>query len=135
MDFSTVLGLASFVVLIVLGVITKQIPASILNPHAVFVVLGGCSVAMMLNTPFKYLVKAVTELKVLMLDDDTVNFNRVIPIITALTEQCRIKGLSALKDADPTVARGFLTLKPNVDVLEHTSSTASARRRRESGGP
>lgn len=108
MDFSTILGLVAFVGLLFLGVVTKQLPASMLNPHAVFVVLGGCSVAMLINTPLKYLVRAMTELRTLMMDDDSVNLHKVIPVITALTEQCRLKGLSALKDADPLIARGFL---------------------------
>lgn len=109
MDFSTVIGLASLAGLIILGVVTKQLSASLLNTHAFFVVVGGCAVAMLINTPFRYLVRAVTELKSLMLDDDTDNMQKLIPIMSGLTEQCRVKGLSALRDTDPLIAKGFLS--------------------------
>ena len=108
MDMSTILGVAAFVLLILGGVATKQLSASLVNLHGVFVVLGGCFVAMLLNTPFKYLLKAVTELKTLMLDDDSVNMHMIVPVMSGLAEQCRMKGLSALKDANPYIAKGFL---------------------------
>jgi chemotaxis protein MotA len=64
---------------------------------------------MLINTPFRYLVRAVTELKSLMLEDDAASINKVIPIMYTLAEQCRANGLSSLKDADPTIAKGFLS--------------------------
>ncbi|MFA7008861.1 MAG: MotA/TolQ/ExbB proton channel family protein [Elusimicrobiales bacterium] len=109
MDMSTVLGIAAFALLIFGGIATNQLSSSLVNLHGVFVVLGGCCAAMLLNTPFKYLVKALTELKALMIDDDSVNMHRVIPVLTGLAEQCRMKGLSALKDADTDIAKGFLS--------------------------
>jgi chemotaxis protein MotA len=72
------------------------------------VVLGGCFVAMLINTPLKYLIKALTELRVLMLAGDSAEPGRLVPVITGLAEQCRMKGLSALKETDPGVAGGFL---------------------------
>lgn len=109
MDFSTIFGVGAFVGLVVLGVATGQLSSSLVNLHAVFVVMGGCLVAMLINTPLRYLIKAVTELKTLLLDDESARVNKTITIMTALAEQCRIKGLSALKDADPVVAKGFLS--------------------------
>lgn len=109
MDFSTILGLVLFAVLIFLGVSSNQLTAALINPHAVFVVIGGCLVAMLLNTPFRYLVRAITELASLMLDDQSLTIQKTIPVMTSLTEQCRMRGLSALKDADPTIAKGFLS--------------------------
>jgi len=108
MDFSTILGLAAFVVLLFVGVETKQLSSSMVNLHGIYVVLGGCSVAMLLNTPLRYLIRALTELKRLVLHEDADAMDKLIPIITNLAEQCRIKGLSALKDADPAIAKGFL---------------------------
>jgi hypothetical protein len=35
------------------GVATKQIPLFLFNMHAIFVVMGGMSVAMLINTPMK----------------------------------------------------------------------------------
>lgn len=108
MDLSTVLGMAAFIVLIYVGVLTKQLSASLLNLHGVYVVMGGCLVAMLFNTPLKYLVKAVTELRSLLLDDSNAAMHKLVPVITDLAEQCRMKGLTALKDADTSAAGGFL---------------------------
>lgn len=108
MDFSTILGVIAFVILIAVGFSTGQISSSLINLHAVFVVMGGSMVAMLINTPFKYLLKAVTELRPLMLTDETMDIQRTVPILVNLAEQCRSKGLAALKDADPAHADGFL---------------------------
>jgi chemotaxis protein MotA len=118
MDFSTVLGLLSLVVLVFAGVQTNQLSASLVNLHGVVVVLGGSLVAMFLNTPFKYLVKALTELRVMLVDSDASNMQKIVPVVTTLAEQCRMKGLSALKDADPRIARGFLN-RASLAALEY----------------
>ena len=121
MDLSTILGLVAFVVLIFAGIETKQLTSSLVNIHGLFVVLGGSFVAMLLNTPLTYLIKALTELKALLLDDDTAAMNRLVPIITNLAEQCRLKGLTALKEADPVIARGFL-MRASLAALEYNDS-------------
>ncbi|MBU2575253.1 MAG: MotA/TolQ/ExbB proton channel family protein [Elusimicrobia bacterium] len=108
MDFSTILGLIALAALISLGIATDQITSSLVNLHGVGVVLGGTFVAMLINTPLKYLVKSVTELKSLMLDDETVHLQQALPVLVSLAEQCRMRGLSALRDADKNVANGFL---------------------------
>ena len=118
MDFSTIFGVVAFVGLISLGVATKQLSLSLVNLHGVFVVLGGCFVAMLINTPLKYLIKALMKLKTLMLDDDSANIEKVIPVMVGLAEQCRMKGLSALKDADPSIASGFLS-RASLAALEY----------------
>jgi chemotaxis protein MotA len=118
MDFSTILGLAAFGILIFVGVETKQLSASLVNVHGVVVVLGGCIVAMLLNTPFKYLIKALVELKSMLVESDASNIQRIIPVITSLAEQCRMKGLSALKDTDQRIARGFLS-RASLAALEY----------------
>ena len=118
MDFSTILGLVSFVVLVVVGVESNQLSSSMVNLHGVLVVLGGCWVAMLLNTPLKYLVKALTELKTLVLEDDSNVRLRLVPVMTDLAEQCRRKGLSALKDVDPLIAKGFLN-RASMAALEY----------------
>lgn len=121
MDSSTVLGLVSFVALISLGVATNQLTASLFNAHGVFVVLGGTFVAMLINTPTKYLIKSVTEMKSLMLDDETAHLQKALPMLVSLAEQCRIRGLSALKDADRFVAGGFLARVADA-ALEYNDS-------------
>lgn len=118
MDFSTILGVAAFGLLIFAGISTNQLTSSLVNVHGVIVVLGGCCVAMLINTPLRYLIKALTELKALMVDDDSSNIQRVIPVMTGLAEQCRMKGLSALKETDPSIANGFLT-RASLAALEY----------------
>lgn len=109
MDFSTILGLIAFVILMVVGVATGQITSSLLNLHGVLVVLGGSLVAMLINTPFKYLIKAVTELRALIFLDETEEILKTVPVMVALAEQCRSRGLSAMKEADTAHAGGFLS--------------------------
>lgn len=118
MDFSTIFGVAAFAGLIFLGVTTKQLSVSLVNLHGIFVVLGGCFVAMLINTPLKYLVRALTELKPLMLEDDSANMHKIIAVMTELAEQCRIKGFSAFKDADTSIAKGFLN-RASLAALEY----------------
>ncbi|MCX5792180.1 MAG: MotA/TolQ/ExbB proton channel family protein [Elusimicrobia bacterium] len=121
MDFATILGIVGFFTLITVGVQTGQLEPSLLNAHAVFVVLGGGAVSMLINTPFKYLVKAFTELYKLMMLDENADIQRTIPIMVALTEQCRSLGLSALKEADPKHANGFLARVASA-ALEYNDS-------------
>jgi chemotaxis protein MotA len=78
-------------------------------------------VAMLINTPFKYLVKAVTEIYWLMFSDETMDIQRTVPVLVALAEQCRSRGLSALKDADPNHAKGFLS-RVAAAALEYNDS-------------
>lgn len=108
MDIATIAGLISLGLLIFVGVQAGQLSASLLNEHAIFVVVGGCCVSMMLNTPFKYLLKSVTEIYRLMFYDENQDIVRTIPIMVSLAEQCRANGLSALKEADASHANGFL---------------------------
>ncbi|MEI7481908.1 MAG: MotA/TolQ/ExbB proton channel family protein [Elusimicrobiota bacterium] len=117
MDLSTIFGVFAFGLLIFVGIITKQLTDSLVNLHGVFVVLGGCFVAMLLNTPLVHLVKAFVGLKSLMLDDNS-DVKKIIPVMTSLAEQCRMRGLSALKDADPTIAKGFLS-RVSLAALEY----------------
>ena len=108
MDLGTILGLIAFAALIFGGIVTNQITASLVNMHGFLVVFGGTFVAMFINTPFQYLVKSILEIKPLMLDDEAAHMHRAVSMLVTLAEQCRMKGFSALKDADRTVAYGFL---------------------------
>ena len=121
MDFSTVLGILAFAGLLFLGISENQITSSLVNPHGVFVVLGGVFVAMLINTPLKYLIKSVTEMKTLMFEDETAQFHKSLAALVALAEQCRMRGLSALKDTDRGVADGFLARAADA-ALEYNDS-------------
>ena len=109
MDVSTLLGVIALAILVAAGIATKQLTSSLVSFHGLLIVMGGCSVAMLLNTPMRYLTRAVKELKNLFRDDGTEHMRNVIPVITELAEQCRVKGFSALKEADPSIAKGFLS--------------------------
>lgn len=121
MDYSTLLGIIAFAALVFVGFSTGQITSSLVNMHGVFVVMGGSLVAMLINTPFKYLKKAVTELRFLMFSDDNAEIQRAVPALVALAEQCRSTGLSALKNADPALAKGFLA-RVAAAALEYNDS-------------
>jgi len=118
MDISTIIGLAAFAIFVVVGIVSSQFSASLLNLHALFVVLGGCVVAMLLNTPMRYLVLAFTELRALLIDEEAARLQHIVPVMTDLAEQCRMKGIASLKDADPAVAKGFL-LRASLAALEY----------------
>lgn len=121
MDYSTLLGIVAFFALVFVGFSTGQITSSLINLHGVLVVMGGSLVAMLINTPFLYLSKAVTELRFLMFSDDIAEIKRTIPVMVALAEQCRSTGLSALKNADPALAKGFLA-RVSAAALEYNDS-------------
>lgn len=119
MDISTILGLISLVVFLVGGVATKQIPLFLFNMHAIFVVMGGMSVAMLINTPMKHLLKAVSGFFLIFNEGDTVTPQKMIPVLVNLAEQCRMRGLAAFKEADPKVGNGFL-LRAASAALEYS---------------
>lgn len=121
MDLSTIAGVVSFAALIAFGAASGELDKSLLNLHGALVVLGGTAVAMLLNTPLRYLVKSVTELRRLMLHDQATEMQRLVPVLTGLAEQCRLRGLSALKEADPALAGGFLS-RAALAALEYNDS-------------
>jgi chemotaxis protein MotA len=109
MDITTIAGLAGAVALILAGVAGRQISASLLNMHGVVVVLGGTLVATLINTPFRYVSRALSELGWIFREGDEAALEKLIPLIVALAEQARLRGFTALKEADPAVAKGFLS--------------------------
>ncbi|HNW45473.1 MAG TPA: MotA/TolQ/ExbB proton channel family protein [Elusimicrobiales bacterium] len=121
MDFATIGGVAGLAALIFFGVKNHQLDPSLLNMHAVFVVMGGSFVSMLINTPFKYIVKAGTELYDLLFLDETDDIKRTVPLMVALATQCRSRGLAALKDADRKHAGGFLSRVASA-ALEYNDS-------------
>lgn len=119
MDISTILGIIALFAFLGGGVATKQIPLFLFNMHAVFVVMGGMSVAMLLNTPMKHLMKAASGFFVIFNEGDTVTPQKIIPIMVGLAEQCRMRGMSAFKEADPKLAAGFLA-RASAAALEYS---------------
>lgn len=109
MDITTILGFAGAAGLIAAGFAGHQLSASLLNMHGVVVVLGGTVVATLINTPLKFVIRALLELGGIFRENGEASPEKIIPVIVNLAEQARMRGLAALKDADPAVARGFLS--------------------------
>lgn len=108
MDITTMLGLAGAAVLIFGGFGGSHISASLINMHGVAVVLGGTLVATLLNTPLKHITRSVSGLGCFFRESGESSPGKIIPVLVNLAEQTRMRGLTALKDADPAVAKGFL---------------------------
>ncbi|MDA8131871.1 MAG: MotA/TolQ/ExbB proton channel family protein [Elusimicrobia bacterium] len=108
MDITTLLGFCGAAGLILAGVAGNQISASLINMHGVVVVLGGTVVATLINTPLKFVVRAVRELGLIFREKDEASPEKLIPVIVSLAEQSRMRGLAALKEASTSVAGGFL---------------------------
>ncbi len=108
MDITTVLGVLGAAGLIFAGFAGDQISASLLNLHGVVVVLGGTVVATLINTPLKFVRGALLELGCIFRENEEASPEKLVPVLVGLAEQARMRGLSALKDVDPALAKGFL---------------------------
>ena len=64
--------------------------------------------AMLINSPAAYLRKAALEIRSILAPEDGMRPEKMIGPMVELAEQCRQRGLAALKDADPAAAGGFL---------------------------
>lgn len=108
MDITTILGVAGAAGLIFAGFAGGQISSSLVNMHGVVVVLGGTLAATFINTPLKYISRAVFELGWIFRENDEALPEKLIPVLVGLAEQSRLRGLAALKEADTRAAKGFL---------------------------
>lgn len=118
MDITTILGVVGAVGLVVAGFADGQISVSLINMHGVVVVLGGTVVATLINTPLKFVRGALLELGWIFHENDEASPDKLVPVLVGLAEQARMRGLSALKDADPALAKGFL-LRAATAALEY----------------
>lgn len=121
MDIATVSGILLMAGMLGLGVYTRQFSDALFNMHGVYIVLGGTFVAMLVNSPARYLKGAVKELGHLFREGEAAEPERVIRPVVELAEQCRMRGLSALKEADPKIAGGFLE-RASMAALEYNDS-------------
>lgn len=109
MDITTIVGFLGAAALILAGVAGNQISASLINMHGVVVVIGGTVIATFINTPLRYITRAVSEFGFIFRNSDEASPEKFVPVLVNLAEQSRMRGLSALKDADPAMAKGFLS--------------------------
>jgi len=108
MDITTMLGVAGAVGILFAGFAGNQLSSSLINMHGVIVVIGGTVIATLINTPLKYITRAFSELGWIFRENDEAAPEKIIPLLVGLAEQSRMRGLTALKEADPLVAKGFL---------------------------
>lgn len=108
MDIATILGVAAAVGIIGAGFAGNQLSASLINLHGVVVVIGGTVAATLINTPLKHIRRSLSELGLVFFDSGRVSPESVVSLMVNLAEDARKRGLAALKDADPSVAGGFL---------------------------
>ncbi len=121
MDITTILGVAGAAGLLLAGFAGGQISASLVNMHGVVVVLGGTLVATLINTPLKYITRAFLELGWIFRENDEAFPEKLIPVLVNLAEQCRMRGLTSLKEADTAAGKGFLS-RAATAALEYNDS-------------
>ena len=121
MDITTLLGFAGAVALISAGVAGNQISSSLINMHGLVVVFGGTLIATLINTPLKFVTRAVTELSWIFKENGEASPEKLIPVLVSLAEQARQRGFSSLKEADPKLAGGFLN-RDATAALEYSDS-------------
>ena len=121
MDITTLLGFAGAVALISAGVAGNQISSSLINMHGLVVVFGGTLIATLINTPLKFVTRAVTELSWIFKENGEASPEKLIPVLVSLAEQARQRGFSSLKEADPKLAGGFLN-RAATAALEYSDS-------------
>lgn len=121
MDIATVSGILLMAGMLGLGVYTRQFSDALFNFHGVYIVLGGTFIAMLINSPLRYLAGAVRELGHLFREGEVARPENIIRPVVELAEQCRMRGLSALKEADPKIAGGFLE-RASMAALEYNDS-------------
>lgn len=121
MDLTTILGVFGLAAFILIGTFTNNISSSLLNMHAVIVVFGCTFIALLINTPLRHLLKAVLEIRIIFFDKIESAPEKIIPVMVNLAQECRTKGLSALKEADGNIANGFLS-RAATAALEYNDS-------------
>lgn len=110
MDLTTFAALVAFVAAIGGAAYTGDLPAVFLNWHGLGIVLGGTAIAMLLNTPLRYLLGALTSAGRLFGggDGDYRDPSRVVKVVVALAERAQANRMGALQEADGAAVGGYL---------------------------
>lgn len=114
MDLATALGSAGLVALVAIAIVTGQVSSVFLNFHGLFVVLGGCAVAMLLNTPLTLLTETLKALMTLW--RAPIEAKEVIPTLITMSQNVHARGLNAMGGADQKMAAGFLQRAAQVSM-------------------
>ena len=108
MDLTTILGLVGGAILLARGAASGEISSTFLNWHGLGVVLGGTLVAILINTPARYVWNAVRSLLSLGVASPYRSPEAVVRDMAALAEASQGRGISAFRDANRRTAGGFL---------------------------
>lgn len=108
MDRTTIIGFISLVILVVYGYIQGELPKIIFNFHAFLVVIGGTLIATFISTPYKYIIKTIKSIDLLLNESDETSPQKIISYIVDISDNVRKNGFKALKDVDEKIANGFL---------------------------
>lgn len=118
MDLTTILGFVGAAALIFQGAASGEITSTLLNWHGMGVVLGGTGVAVLINTPGRYIMEAGRQFFTLAVTSPYKRPEDTIALMVTLGEQAQGRGIGALRDVDPKAAGGFLARAAQV-ALEH----------------
>jgi chemotaxis protein MotA len=110
MDISTIIGIAGTIVLFALGALTRQVGGIFFNLHALLIVFGGTTVAMLINTPIQYLKDTITAMTSLFREDPFGDPGQLVPMLVRMAQEVQANGLGALRNANDKVAGGYLTV-------------------------
>jgi len=108
MDITTFLGVFGVLVLLAVGGLTGELSSVFLNVHGIAIVVGGTIIAMLINTPSRYVRETLVAMLNLFRRDRFGDPAELITTITRLCEQTQAHGLGALRGINETVAGGFL---------------------------
>jgi len=108
MDITTFVGVCGVLIMLLLGGVTGELSSVFLNAHGIAIVFGGTLIAMLINTPSRYVRETVVALLNLFKRDRFGDSGELITTITRLCEQVQAHGLGALRGINENVAGGFL---------------------------
>jgi len=108
MDITTFAGVFGVLILVVVGGLTGELSGVFLNAHGIVIVFGGTIIAMLINTPARYIRETVLAVLGLFKRDSFGDSTELITTITRLCEQVQAHGLGALRGINESVAGGFL---------------------------
>lgn len=120
MDLTTVLGVAGAVLMLARGVASGELSSLMLNAHGLGIVYGGTAVAVLLNTPGRYIREAFSALFGLLRSSQYKRPEEMVGVMVGLAERGGGRGVAALRDVDPTVAGGFLAHAARVALEQHS---------------
>lgn len=108
MDLTTSIGLFGVLIMLTLGLVSGELGGIFLNWHGIGIVFGGTMIAMLVNTPARYIRETIASVLNLIRRDPYGDPSELVPILVRLAEQVQARGLGALRGVDEKTGGGFL---------------------------